>query len=323
MSIVLSHRTARLYHHCPLRPDEPEALPPRRKKLRTEAADVIDAQDARVKLSRLGAPSAELETLDILVSDASLRRQVKGMRCHVTECELPAGSILKIGGGIFVADIRLTALQAAGELSFWELVEYYFELCGAYELPFDPEDDYLERPPLTTIAELDRYFTAVKHMPGLAAARRALKYVREGARSPMETALVMTLVLPKGDGGLGLRGIKMNHEVDVGSRAAHLTRRHKFFLDAYLPQARLDIEYHGFFHDEDQRASEDDERACALRAMGYQVIPIRRWTFFDRNSFERFSVAVMRKAKIPPCRLPKGFNAKRERLRQFVLRRYL
>ena len=139
----------------------------------------------------------------------------------------------------------------------------------------------------------------------------------------METALVMTLVLPKKEGGLGIRTLKMDYDVEVTARAAHLTSRGKFYLDAFIPRQKLDIEYHGFFHDEEQRASEDDERTNALRAMGYEVIPIRRWAFFNRRAFERFTITVMRKAGITPNKIPNGFMDKREHLRQFVLRRYL
>lgn len=323
MSIILSHRTARAYHRAPDRPDGPPAIPPRRRPFKTGTHDPVLAQDARVKLARYGVPASELEELHVLVSSAGRRRRPAGVVCHVLTGSIAAGSLLDLGGGVLVADVRLTALQAARDLTFRELVEYYYELCGSYDLPFDDDDDYRERPALTNAAELARYFEAESRHPGSALARRAVRYVRDGSRSPLETAQVMMLVLPKSEGGLGIRGIEMDHALKVPERARHLTRRSCFFCDVYIPAAHLDIEYHGFFHDDEARAAEDDERVNALRAMGCKVIVLRRWSFFNADAFRRFSAAVCREAGIPLSRFPADFDRRREGLRCFVLRRWL
>lgn len=323
MSIILSHTTARAFHRAPERPDALESFPPRRKAIGAAPVDLALAGDARLKLVRYGVPDAALARLDVMVAGAADRRRSPAVACHVCAAELPAGSLLRLGGGVFVADVRLTALQAAVDLDLLELVEYYFELCGGYELPFDDEDDYRERPAPTSVAELRRFFEACSRCAGSAKALRALRFVRDGSRSPMETAAVMTLVLPKRMGGLGIRGLKMDHRVPVTAHARRLTRRACLYCDAFLPASRTDIEYHGFFHDGEERAAEDEERKNALVAMGFEVIALRRWAFFDGRAFERFTAAVCRAARISACRLPKGFERDRERLRRFVLRRWL
>ena len=276
-----------------------------------------------MKLARYGVPEHLLETVHVLVSADGKRRSPLGSRCHVFSREVPSGSLLRLGGGIVVADVRLTALQAAEDMGFPELVEYYTEICGAYELPFEEDDDYRERKALTSRIELERFFGGMDRCDGLTRAKRAVRYVRDGSRSPLETALLLTLVLPKSEGGLGLRNIEMDYRIPVSSRVRHLTRRSCFYADVYLPASRTCIEYQGFFHDEEERASEDDERDNALRAMGYDVISVRRWSFFRSDGFRRTIAAICKKARISSSKLPKGFWSHQERLRQFVLRRWL
>lgn len=321
MSIVLAHSTARLYHRAPYRPVSEQSYPPRSKRLRTGPCDTALVQDARIKLARYGVPPELLECVHVLVSEAGERRLSDGVICHVLRGTMPAGSIIPLQGGICVTDIRQTALNAARDLSFRELVEYYYELCGAYELPFEETDGYRERPALTSTAELARYFEKTGRRHGVELARRAIRYVREGARSPMETAFVMMLVMPKREGGLGIRGLEMDYRIEVNARARHLTARSCFYCDVYLPRIHLDIEYHGFFHDDEMRAVEDDERERALRAMGHGVMAIRRWGFFNRAVFGRFMLCIRRKMGISPAALPDEFELRQEELRRFVLRR--
>ena len=50
----------------------------------------------------------------------------------------------------------------------------------------------------------------------------------------METAFVMMLVMPKREGGLGIRGLEMDYRIEVNARARHLTARSCFYCDVYL-----------------------------------------------------------------------------------------
>ena len=323
MSIILSHSTARLYHRAPLRPDAPKRLPLHDRPVPSSALDQVAVQDARRKLARYGVPGIMLEMLDVLVGRPQERNQALGARFHVYEGSLPARSMMDLGEGVLVTDIRLTALHAARDMEFRELVEYFYEICGGYSLPLDEDGDYEERAPLTTVAELGKFFDSIDKRHGLVLARRALRYVRDGARSPMETAMAMMLVMPKREGGLGIRRLEMDYRVEVSQRAEHLTACRCFYCDAYIPRWRLDIEYHGFFHDEERRSVSDDERVNALRAMGIDVIVIRRWAFFDARAFRRFLNGVCRAIRLAPSKFPHSFANVQEDLRRFVLRRYL
>lgn len=106
---------------------------------------------------------------------------------------------------------------------FRELVEYYFELCGAYSLGPGSSTSYTERFALTSTERLKQFFNSITRCDGLALARKAIQCVRDGCRSPMETAFAMMLTLPKSEGGLGIKGIETDYEVKV-TAAAKISR---------------------------------------------------------------------------------------------------
>lgn len=83
-----------------------------------------------------------------------------------------------------------------------------------------------------------------------------------------------------------------------------------------------DIEYNGFYHDEPEQQSIDEERRNTLRNMGYAVITVSRHSFFKQSAFRRVMEAIRIREKIWPGRLPDNFAILQETLRQFVLRRY-
>lgn len=321
MSIVLSHSTARdFYAASPPLQSLPE-LPEHRAKLRTSAPNNGLVATARLALTSWNAPA--IEPLHILVPCDADRRRLEGAVCHICSQPVQAGSLRAIGSGVFVADIRLCALQAATYLDRLELVEYLYEICGSYALPLQPDGDYLERPPLTSVEELSRYADGIAGTRGVEEFKSALRYVRDGSRSPMETAFAMLLVLPKRFGGLGIRDMEMNHRVQVTGRARALTRRKELYFDAYHAGSRTDFEYNGFHHDEDERRVIDEERRSALASMGYGIIEVSRGSIMVPANFKRCMSTIMRRVGIRPSRLPDGFEQKQEELRQFVLRRWL
>lgn len=111
--------------------------------------------------------------------------------------------------------------------------------------------------------------------------------------------------------------------MQVTTAAKNLTRRKKFFMDAYLKKSRTDIEYNGFYHDAEEDRAIDEERKNALASMGYGIITVSRYSFMHASSFVRVMEAIQRKEGVRPSRLPKDFQIMQEDLRQFVLRRFI
>ena len=79
------------------------------------------------------------------------------------------------------------------------------------------------------------------------------------------------LALPKNEGGLGIRAIETDYEIKVASVAKDLTRRTKFYMDAYLKRSRIDIEYNGFHHDTEENRAVDEERKTPLQPWAMEL----------------------------------------------------
>ena len=263
------------------------------------------------------------DSLEVMVFDRRNARYAMNCQCHVSSKRFSNSRFIELEDGIFIVGVELCALQAATYLPFRELVEYYFELCGAYSLGSDDSTSYTERFALASTSSLKHFFNSLTDCKGLELARKAIQCVRDGCRSPMETAFVMMLTLPRREGGLGISEIETDYEVKVTPAAKDLTRRETFYMDAYLKRSRTDIEYNGFQHDAEEDRAIDEERKNALASMGYGIITVSRHSFMHASAFTRVMEAIQRKEGIRPSRLPKDFAIKQEELRQFVLRRLI
>lgn len=319
MGIVLSHATARAVYQTAesiaIYATEPIPM----DKIRASAPTTSDLEAARAWLKR---KSVDSETIHVLTFSNNAQRHRKGCVCRLTRYVFDAESYLELEPNVYIVDIKLCALQAAADLDLSELVEYYFEICGSYALETSDETQYRERPALTTVDELRAFFSQASGYRGSSKALKALSYVRGGCRSPLETAFVMMLTMPKSMGGLGIHSVQTDYRVPVTKRYAALTRRTVFYLDAYLENSMTDIEYNGFYHDEPEQQAIDEERRNTLRNMGYVVITVSRHSFFKQSAFRRVMEAIRIREKIWPGRLPNNFAIQQEALRQFVLRRY-
>lgn len=289
------------------------------EKIKASTPTESDLQAARTWLD---ARNIDSETIHVLTFSNNDRRHRKKCVFHRTRYTFDAESYFELTPSVYIVGIKLCALQAATDFSLRELVEYYFEICGSYALETSDETQYRERPALTSVEELRAFFSEASGYRGSNKALKALSYVREGCRSPLETAFVMMLTMPKSMGGLAIRAIKTDYPIPVPKRYAALTRRTVFYLDALLENSMTDIEYNGFYHDEPEQQSIDEERRNTLRNMGYAVITASRHSFFKQSAFRRIMEAIRIREKIWPGRLPGNFPVLQEDLRQFVLRRY-
>ena len=210
----------------------------------------------------------------------------------------------------------------AAKLNEVELIELLLEACGRYAL-LPGSFDMVKRDPLVSVAELRKYCSEIKGQRGSHKLQRALGSVRDGARSPMETAFFMILMLPRRLGGEGLADLEMAYRIDVRGSARLLTRRSYFECDAFLPRTKTDFEYNGIVHEEEAQFVTDAERINALEAMGYNVITITRRSFFDKGAFGRLMRAIELRLGRRSSRTTADFAQRQEELRRFVLRWYL
>lgn len=249
MSIVLSHNTAKAVYQAArsVSTKDIESCSPVAIYGSCPTGTLLNA--AAEWLTKHDVARDANESLEVVVFDRRNARYAMDCRCHVSSKRFSCSRFIELEDNIYIVGVELCALQAATYLPFRELVEYYFELCGSYSLGTDSSSSYTERFPLTSTERLKQFFNSITRCDGLALARKAIQCVRDGCRSPMETSFVMMLTLPKSEGGLGIKGIETDYEVQVTAAAKNLTRRKKFFMDAYLKKSRTDIEYNGFYHD--------------------------------------------------------------------------
>lgn len=320
MKIILSHITALDLHRAIggyLR-----SMP----RVQTEQVAAPGAPTAdELKFTRAFLESRRWAALDTrrihyLVGRRKDRRAASA--CHLCSHPIGGSHLIPIGPGIFITDLPLTMLQLAGMLSELELIKTLFAVCGTYlgatadgrgpkALP--------QHEPFTSIEAIESCLKEHEGARGSLKLRRALAYVRNGARSPMETALMMLLALPRSQGGLGIKDIEMDWRIDVVGRARELTRRGYFLCDIYLPKYRMNIEYNGAYHDEDAQQAIDEERRRALEDMGYKLMVFTRHSLMNQAGFERAITSLMHMlGKRGPCMTPE-FRAQQERLRRFVL----
>ena len=305
MSIVLSHNTAKAVYQAaysvsaigtePCSPAKIYGARPS-KELLDSAADWLARHNVALDND---AP------LDTTVFERANVRSMTGCKCHVSSKRFAGSRFIKLADDIYIVGVELCALQAATYLPFRELVEYYFELCGAYSLGHDASTSYTERFALTSTSSLKHFFNSLIDCKGLELARKAIQCVRDGCRSPMETAFVMMLTLPRREGGLGISEIETDYEVKVTAAAKNLTRREKFYMDAYLKRSRTDIEYNGFQHDAEEDRAIDEERKNALASMGYGIITVSRYSFMHASAFARVMEAIQRKEAFAHRACPK------------------
>ena len=234
MSIVLSHTTAKAVYQaaCSVSAEVTEPCSPAAIYGSCPSGTLLDA--AAKWLTKHNVTLDANDSLEVMVFDRKNARYAMNCQCHVSSKRFSSSRFIELGNDVYIAGVELCALQAATYLSFRELVEYYFELCSTYSLGTSSSTSYTERIALTSTERLKQFFNSITRCDGLTLARKAIQCVRDGCRSPMETAFVMMLTLPKSEGGLGIKGVETDYEVQVTAAAKNLTRRKKFFMDAYL-----------------------------------------------------------------------------------------
>lgn len=322
-TLIISHATARLFYRaCPTAHMFPRA-PRHGAALPDHAPTYASISRAQRALVAHGMDPASVFPLDVLVLSQASKRRLSRIRCYRWDKPLPPRSLFDLGEGIYVVGPELCALQAASTMEELELIEYLFELCARYTPTADGKDYIPLVRPLTTGKTIESLLRALPRTVGKARALDALRFARDRSRSPMETALTMTLTCPVRLGGLGLRDVKMDHRVAVTGDARSLTRRSSLYFDTFVERGNQNIEYQSEYHLQPQQAATDNERRHALRAMGYTMVEVSKQQFFDEMAFRRVLMAILLNAGIPASRYPDGFWEKQDGLRRFVLRRWL
>lgn len=234
-------------------------------------------------------PAGCILPLEVLVSSRAARTEASSVVSSFWSTSLPECSFVGAGQGFLVSTPEFMFLQMANRLSLARLIMLAFELCGTYTLA--AEGPALRRKAsLTTVAKLQAFVEAAPGSRGSKKALRALRYVRDGSASPMESALVMLLCLPYALGGYALSWPKLNYKVDVPRSRRKLADRKYCECDLCWPVTSLVVEYDSHrHHSEAERQERDARRRSTLIALGFTIVTVSRAQVMDSGSFNRLA----------------------------------
>lgn len=259
LPIVLSHKTAWLYHNV-ARPSEPlsrasslydeDSIADEAESTASLPKLGLDAKGLRIStaveivadyLASLGIPHEELDRIDTLVSFDFERSRPAGLRRHVFGAPIPSEHLIEVAEGLLVVDEAMCFVQAGSWMSEPEQLEYGYEICARYHLNHLSSGDYIEMGQRYTVADLIAYCDGNRSRQGATRAAAVLRRVHDGARSPMETATAIMVAAKRSQGGLGYTRVELNHRVDVPNEFKYLAKAGYFEIDVYAPASGTGI----------------------------------------------------------------------------------
>ena len=287
MNVFLSHKTALMYWRCHFSFDSELGAPAR----------VSGTEDCTsCKSDVIGSVPEDYTTpgtpIDVLVFDDRKRRRSSDVSCHAWQTSLPTNAFYRTRG-LYVSSPEFVFLQMASILPIEQLIALGCELCGQYVLLQNdtkhpgPVDGMPKRiTPLTSARRISSFLEECGKATGKTRAKRAIKYVVDGSRSPMETMTYMLLCLPAMLGGYGLPKPEMNATIELNDEARAIAQRRHCEGDLCWPNAKLDIEYHGEVHVGAAQMKSDVGRQLGIEHMGWRVITVTSPQVLDAAQFE-------------------------------------
>lgn len=229
----------------------------------------------------IGYKIADIDSTDITVSEHDARFRKNGKLVHSRGLALPTGSITTHNGKA-VTSPELLFLELASKLSIHRLILLGLELCA------HPPGEHSKS--ITTEQKLKKFLAKTKGHHGHYNAARAVKYVKDGSASIMESLAYMILTLPHTLGGYGLKGAVFNYEILLKSKAEHLTQN-RFYSGLYYKEAKLAVEYESFaYHNCPAEQSRDMLRSTRLERHGIVVMRLSTIQLYNKDACREFAI---------------------------------
>ena len=264
-----------------------------------EVADVMRALEPYLPEVPGRAPS-----IDVLVASDRGRRKIAGVTSHVCSTPLPRGSIQPTGlrgYDIVVTSPELTFIQIAATEDLRVAAYVGMALCSSFRL-----DDFStsglarrEEPeePLTSVKKIAAYLRRAKGLYGVDEARRALRYVRDGALSPPEGGIGLLAMLPCKCGGFGWKDVRLNvalrvfDRLDSSGRSRYTTRYPDVVIEGKTAGGERRMV--GIDFDPEVTHGGEAKRKSDVRR-GNQISGVRRLVHFTFTEDERTSYPAWR-----------------------------
>ncbi len=229
----------------------------------------------------IGYEISGIDAADITVTKYNARSRINGKKVHSTEFALPSGAVTNKEGRM-VASPELLFLELASKLSLHRLILLGLQLCS--------HPPGLPSAAITTKKNLDIFIAKTAGYHGRKKALRAMKYVRDGSASIMESLAYMILGLPHVLGGYGLNGAVFNHEIRLLDEAKIRLGQNRCFVDLYYKQAKLGVEYESFtYHSSPMGHGKDAIRSAVLLRRGVYMMHLNTIQLYDRYACRDFA----------------------------------
>lgn len=253
---------------------------------------------------RLGvAEPSQDEPLEVLVKSASQRSRSRAVRARVWGGKIADRAFRKVDDELYVSSPEFVFLQMATVLAIPQLAALGMELCGTYRREVrvsalgTGEDAWVtvyQQFPLTTPRRIRGFLARMKGAPGQSRALAALRYVLPDSASPMETAILLLLCLPRRLGGYALPLPVFNPPITFSRAGRRHTLRNSAKPDLYWKKAKLDLEYDSDEFHSTEKLAISSMRRKALERMGVEVIGL---TKDEVESVELFHATALRIAR--------------------------
>ncbi|MGI6507554.1 MAG: endonuclease domain-containing protein [Saccharofermentanales bacterium] len=196
-------------------------------------------------------------------------------RAVIHTCNIPGAEKYVQGKA---CTLPLVFLQVALDYSINELIYLGLQICSYRK----------GNQPRCTVDELRTCAEELRGHRGRRKALRAIRYLDNNSRSPMESILYMFLRLPNALGGCGFSEIVLNEKIVLEGGKT-------YFADLYVPSCKLDIEYDSEeFHSSALALSKDRERTANLEKEGYQVVSVNYTQLNDLKDFQNLARQLSR-----------------------------
>lgn len=225
------------------------------------------------KGSKAKRPLPTGSAVHVLVPKKACHERGEGFVRHCWTSHIPDGSFCAITRNVLVSTPEFSFLQMAGLLSETQLILVGYKMCAAYRIREDGVTIPVE--PITSVSKLRSYLGKAEGCYGAKKAVRALSWIVDKARSPMEVNTSMVVSLPRRLGGYGLGKPCINYVIEAsGYDAATLDRndRKYFEIDLYWPDKRVGLEYDGAGHLIASQIRKDKRRLNCLLANGEKIL---------------------------------------------------
>ena len=261
----------------------------------------------------------------IMIGDRCARQRSEIIKQHLFSGETPVGCFMNIGDGRMASSPEFCFLQMAEQFTLVELIELGYELCGGYSIPLEddpeiPKNGFYNRRQLTSVNKLKGFLESMPGVKEYKKAKRAMRYMLDGAASPMETKLAIFLTLPFMLGGFGFNMPELNYRITLGKKARKNFNKDYYVCDMFWPDEKIGVEYDSDQqHTGSDRIARDSKRRNALNSIGIRVVTVTRQQLYSPVELESAAKTIAKYKKrqlfINKSRFDKAHQELRKQLR--------